>query len=173
LSALFILFGRVIRNGTAKVGVDFEDDPCIRVLKALTANLWVPVTFQFVLVGWLIYASGGIMNSPYSSVPIVMMMIGQSVYAAPSIEFEGDIKVRDVVLLLGRVGRAYRYPLLMVATLYLALMVLQENHPLVTHPAPAIEIVLTTLANLFFGMCVVIVTRRADRVVVEGVDQGS
>jgi hypothetical protein len=165
---LLALLGRATRTGTVVVVRDLDSrETRPGTLRRVLGGLWVPVTLQFVLVGWLIYASGGIANSPYSSVPVVMMLIGQSVYETPSIELGDDIKVRDLLMFVCRVARAYCYPLLMFVVLFGVLVLLQEHHPLVTRSAPSVEIVFTTLVNLFFGMCVVLVTRRVDRTFVE------
>lgn len=146
--------GSVLNTGRAAPG---------RLRRAVT-NLWIPVTLQFILAGWLIYASGGFTKSPYNSVPIVMMLIGQSVYAIPSIGFNANIKLLDVLVVLpSRLARAYCYPLSMLVLLLVVLLLLQQHHPLQSRSAPPAEMAFTALLNLFFGMCVVFVTRRADQ----------
>jgi hypothetical protein len=165
---LFALLGRVAPAGTAVVLPDLDSRQARPgVLRRAFGGLWAPVILQYMLAGWLIYASGGIANSPYSSVPVVMMLIGQSVYETSSIELGDDINVRSLLMFGCRAARAYRYPLLMIVALFAVIVLLQEHHPLVTRAAPPVEIVFTTLVSLFFGMCVLLVTRRADRTFLE------
>jgi hypothetical protein len=126
-------------------------------------NPWIPVTLQFLLAGWLIYASGGITNSPYSSVLIAMMLIGQSLYMTPSVTYDAHAKLLGAPAFMGGFARAYWYPLLMFVSLLVGLVWLQAHHPLMRRPAAAGEMFATTLLNLLVSMCVVFVTRRVDR----------
>jgi hypothetical protein len=135
-------------------------------------NVWVPVTLLFLLVGWLIYASGGIANSPYSQVPIVMMVVGQSVYDTPSVELRADAKLMNLPIFVKGVVRHYLYPIAMFALLLIGLVLLQAYHPLVTKPAPELENIFTTLLGLVVSMCVVAVTRRADQALPRGTHEG-
>jgi hypothetical protein len=132
-----------------------------RVRRALR-NLWVPVTLQFALAGWLVYASGGISNSPYNMVPIVMLLIGQSVYVTPEVDLL-DTRPRHILIYVRDFARAYCYPLAMFVLLTTAVVLLQEHHPLVTRPAPLYEHYATMLVDAFLSMLVVHATRRADQ----------
>lgn len=131
--------------------------------RAIAANLWVPVTLNFLLAGWLIYASGGILNSPYASVPIAMMLIGQSVYGVPPIDLRGRSRLPRLVVFVLAILRLYLYPLALIVTIEVALVALQRLHPLVRSPAPSAEFVISTLLILLASMCVTFVTRRADQ----------
>ncbi len=163
---LFTLFSRATRTGIPRAHTDVVLD---RVgadrgrFRSAIANLWIPVTLQFMLAGWLIYATGGIMNTPYNPVPIVMMLIGQSIYVTPPIDLAADAKLLDVLVFIWRIARAYLYPQLVFVFILVAVVLLQEHYPLVTRPAPSTEIVTTILVSLFVSMCVVFVTRRVDR----------
>ncbi|MFZ1153891.1 MAG: hypothetical protein WAN93_03190 [Solirubrobacteraceae bacterium] len=170
VDTLMLLLARVTRIGAAEGDIDALD---ARVeipgrFRSLVANLWIPVTLQFILVGWLIYASGGLTNSPYGPVLVVMMAIGQSVYHAPAIELGAEVKMRDVLIFIGRVTRLYVYPQLMFVCLLIALVLLQEHHPLVTRPTPPGEMIFTLQLCIFVSMCVVFITRRADRAMAPG-----
>jgi len=125
-------------------------------------NLWIPVTFQFAHAGWLVYASGGLAYSQYYMVPAVMMLIGQSVYTTPPVDLL-DTKPRNVLIYLGRVVRAYWYPVIMIILLFAVVVLLQEHHPLVAKPAPQYEHYFTMLIELILGIFVVHFTRRADQ----------
>jgi hypothetical protein len=162
---LFALLGRVTQAGTVKGELDSVGGvgDFTRRRRRAIGNLWIPVTLQFALAGWLIYCTGGIMNTPYNPVPIVMMLIGQSVYVTPSIDLPTDTRVRSMFMVIWRITRAYLYPQLMFASLLVAVVLLQERYPLVTHPAPPLEVVLTILVSLFVSMCVVFLTRSVDQ----------
>jgi hypothetical protein len=162
--ALLLLFATVVRapdrKGDASVGTlrGPSQGPVVQAL----GNLWIPVTFQFALAHWLIYASGGVANSPYTAVPPVMMLIGQSVYPSPLVELP-KANVRELVKFSARFARYYAYPFCMLVSMQATVVLLQERHPLVTRPALSFEIVLTTLVTVFSGYLVAHVTRRADR----------
>lgn len=126
------------------------------------SNLWIPVTFQFAHAGWLVYISGGLAYSQYYMVPAVMMLIGQSAYRTPPVDLL-DTKPRNVLIYLGRVVRAYWYPVIMVLSLYAVVVVLQEHHPLVTRSAPQYDHYLTMFVELISGVFVVHFTRRTDQ----------
>jgi hypothetical protein len=132
------------------------------------ANLWIPVTCQFWLVGWLIYASGGITNSPYAPVPVAMMIIGQSIYHVRPIQLGADAKLRDVLIFIWRVARFYGYPQMMFGSLLIALAMLHEYHPLVTKPVPIAETIFIIQLSVSIGLCVAFVVRRADRFAAPG-----
>jgi hypothetical protein len=167
LGALLLLFAAVVRAPGRPDGVELggsRGPSHGRVSRAL-GNLWIPVTFQFALAHWLIYASGGVVNSPYTAVPAVMMLIGQSVYPAPLVELP-KVNTRELVKFFGRFARYYAYPLCMLVSMQAMIVLLQERYPLVTRPAPPVEIVLTTLVAVFSGYLVAHVARRAaDRAV--------
>lgn len=132
-------------------------------LESIFTNPWVPVTFEFLLVGWLIYASGGLAGSPYGPVPIGMIIIGQNVYDVRPIAFDGDAGLRGILVFAVRVAGQYWYPLSLSVSLLLGLELLQGWHPLVVRPAPPGELAFTTLLSLFVCMCATFVTRCADR----------
>jgi hypothetical protein len=132
-------------------------------LELILTNPWVPVTLEFMLVGWLIYASGGIVNSPYGPVPIGMIIIGQNVYDVRPIVFDGAAGMRGIFIFAARVAHQYWYPLLLSVTLLLGLELLQEWRPLVQRTAPPGELAFTTLFSLFVCMCATFVTRCSDR----------
>ena len=133
-------------------------EPLTRVL----TNLWLPVTFLFLLAGWLVYASGGLGGSPFVSLPITMMIIGQSVYHLPLIELSGR-GPRALVALFWRVMLFYAYPQLLLAFIMVALVLLQIYEPTHTLPAPLAETMVATQLNLSIGMCVAFLARRFDR----------
>jgi hypothetical protein len=128
-------------------------------------NIQIPATLNFLLVGYLIYVSGGIANSPYSSVPIAMMIIGQSVYYVPPIEFGPRRKMPRLLTFFWEVVSPYAYPLLLMAFLLGSLIALQNYIPLVTKAAPAIETIFTTFLILLVSMCATFIRRRANQVV--------
>lgn len=128
-----------------------------------TTNLWVPVTFQFWLVGWLIYASGGITSSPYLPVPVAMMIIGQSVYHVRPIQLDTGARLRDVLIFLWRVACFYGYPQLMFGSLLIALAMLHEYHPLAISPAPIAETIFIMQLSVSIGLYVAFIVRRVDR----------
>jgi hypothetical protein len=162
--ALVEMLVRAARSGIAEEEVGYDGDELTGgTLRRLLTNLWTPVTLNFLLAGGLIYASGGVVNSPYSQVPIAMMLIGQSVYGVPPVELSHHPRTPRVVVFAASVARLYLYPLLIMVSLEVSLVVLQAAYPLVTTPAPTAELLLTTLISLFAGMCVTFVTRRADR----------
>jgi hypothetical protein len=133
--------------------------------RRLLTNLWVPVTGNFLVVGYLIYVSGGIANSAYSQVPIAMMLIGQSVYDVPAaIDLSSGRRVPRVLVFVWRVAVLYAYPLCLMAFLLACLLLLQRYAPLVSTPVPGVETGLTTLVMLLASMCVTFITRKADRV---------
>jgi hypothetical protein len=138
------------------------EHPDPRGLLRVLTNLWIPVTFQFALVGGLLWASGG-PYSPFVVVPSAMVFIGQSVYRVPSIELCEQPNVRDLLLFAWRVIRFYAYPQLIFASLLGVVALLQIYHPLRTRPAPIAETMLATQLTLSIGMCVVFVARRSDR----------
>lgn len=156
---------RATRRGMASEeieGAEVTEDRPGRLGRVLT-NPWVPVTLEFLLVGWLIYASGGIVNSPYGPVPIGMIIIGQNVYDVRPIVFDSEAGISGILLFAARVARQYWYPLALSVSLLLGLELLQELHPLVQKPAPPSELAFTTLSSLFVCMCATFVTRCTDR----------
>jgi hypothetical protein len=162
--ALVEMLVRAARSGiSADPAEGAREDLGAGALRRLLTNLWTPVTLNFLLAGGLIYASGGVVNSPYSQVPIAMMLIGQSVYGVPPVELSHHARAPRVVVFAASVARLYVYPLFIVLSLEVSLVVLQATHPLVTAPAPAAEVLVTMLISLFAGMCVTFVTRRADQ----------
>jgi hypothetical protein len=162
--ALLLLFAVVVRapDRRGDAGVDSFRRLSPGPMGQALGNLWIPVTFQFALAHWLIYASGGVANSPYTAVPPVMMLIGQSVYPSPLVELP-KTNARELVKFSVRFARYYAYPFCMLVSMQAAVVLLQDRHPLVTRPAPSFEIVLTTLVTVFSGYLVAHVTRRADR----------
>lgn len=162
--ALVEMLVRAARSGISQEdGHDEEGDLTAGWLRRVLTNLWTPVTLNFLLAGGLIYASGGVVNSPYSQVPIAMMLIGQSVYGVPPVELSHHPHTPRIVVFAASVARLYLYPLLIMVLLEVSLVVLQATHPLVTTPPPTVELLVTTLISLFAGMCVTFVTRRADQ----------
>jgi hypothetical protein len=155
LSALFDLLPREPRAGGAEsngtIGATSLGPG--RFQRVIT-NLWIPVTFQFLLVGWLIYASGGMANSPYDALPILVITIGQSVYEPPQVEFDGQANTRGVVRFVLRLARSYWYPLTLSVLILILLQLAQSYRPMVTRPAPPLERGLTTFLTLFITMCV-------------------
>jgi len=154
---------------TAREGVpDAQDNLIIAPVNTsrlgrVTKNLWTPVTFNFLLVGWLIYASGGISNSPYSQVPLAMILIGQSTYDVPDIRFPAHIKAMPVIYFARRIAQLYWSSLLVVGSLLTGLLLIQKYHPLVTRQASTTEFFIIMLISLFASMCITFLTRRADR----------
>jgi len=132
-------------------------------LHRLITNLWTPVTLNFWLVGWLIYATGGITKSPYSGVPLSMIIIGQSVYAVPPMELRPSGRVPRLLVFLWSVGRLYSSSLLVVVSLLVTLVLLGSYLPVERRSAPTGEILLVMLVSLFASMCVTFVTRRNDQ----------
>jgi hypothetical protein len=163
ICGLFALLARTIRPSPPGVQLDLfkaEHASPGRFRRVIT-NHWIPVTFQFCLVGWLMYASGGLV-SPYTPVIVGMMMIGQSIYPTPSIGPGGGMTVRQLLLSFWRVGCYYGYPQLLFGSVLVAVALLQEYHPLVTTLPPFAEMIFTSQLSLFISMCVVFVTRSAD-----------
>jgi hypothetical protein len=132
--------------------------PLFRIL----TNLWLPVTFQFLLVGWLVYASGGLGGSPFVSLLVTMMMIGLSVYDLPSIELSNP-GLRALLVFVWRVLRFYAYPQLLSVFIMVALVPLQIYEPTHARPAPLAETMIATQLNLSIGMCVAYLARRFDQ----------
>ncbi len=97
-----------------------------------------------------------------------MMIIGQSVYPAPSIHLGDRPTLREALVWLWRVACYYGYPQLMFGSLLVALALFQEYRPLVIKPAPVAETIFITQLSLFISICVVFVTRRADRAAAPG-----
>jgi hypothetical protein len=169
---LLRLLARAARTGVgvgggAEQGSTGEERSTSRasVARRVLTNLWVPVTLNFLMVGYLIYASGGLANSAYSQVPIAMMLIGQSVYDVPAaIELSAGCGAPRVLVFVWRVAGLYAYPLCLMAFLLACLLLLQRYAPLVSTPVPAVETGLTTLVMLLASMCVTFITRKADRV---------
>jgi hypothetical protein len=164
VKALFDLFTSAIRGGATE-----DDDPLPHARDTggrwwwrVVTNPWMPVTLSFVLAGWLTYATGGLANSPYVSVPFAMVMIGQNVYLVRPIE-RGGGGVIALARFVGHVIRLYWYPLLVLASLMLGVTMLQASRPLVTRPAPQPEVALATFVSFFLSMCVTLVTRLSDR----------
>jgi hypothetical protein len=162
-SALFYMLGRAALSGVTEVLPPSAEVGKSTCFKQIASSLWVPVTLNFGLAGWLIYASGGIINSPYAQVPIAMMIVGQGVYEVPPIRLRTDTKVPRLLIFVGGVARLYWYPLILMIGLLTTLVMLQGYLPLVTHPAPTAETVLITMLMLFASMCVTFVTRRTDQ----------
>jgi hypothetical protein len=133
-------------------------------LELLLADPWVPVTLEFLLVGWLIYASGGVIDSPYSPVPIGMVVIGQSVYDVRPIAFDAKAGLlRAIAVFAARVAGQYWYPLSLSVSLLIGLEALQQWHPIVQRTAVPGELAFTSLFSMFVCMCTTFVTRCADR----------
>ena len=162
--ALVEILVRAARSGIAKDGARAEPEGRAggRVRRLLT-NLWTPVTLNFVLAGGLVYASGGVVNSPYNQVPIAMFLIGQSIYEVPPIELRHHERIPRIVVFAATLARLYVYPLFLIVLLELSVVGLQATHPLVTTSAPPALVLVSILITLFAGMCVTFVTRRADR----------
>jgi hypothetical protein len=138
-------------------------DPAPGRLALAVTNLWIPVTFMFLLAGWLVYASGGPTNSPFVSLPVTMMIIGQSVYHLPSIDLRANPTPRDLLAFGMRVLRFYAYPQLLFGLILALLCLLQVYRPIRTDPAPIAETMIATQLNLSIGMCVAFLARRFDR----------
>jgi hypothetical protein len=118
---------------------------------------------EFWLVGWLIYATVGITTSPYSGVPLSMIIIGQSVYAIPPIQLRPSRRTPRLLVFTWGVARIYWSSLLVVVSLLGALVLLQRYLPAYRAPAPSGEILVVTLVSLVASMCVTFVTRRGDQ----------
>lgn len=169
VGVLFALLEKVTQTaGTSDDGKGVLDSAGPGRLQRAITNLWIPVTCQFWLVGWLIYASGGITSSPYIPVPVAMMIIGQSVYHVRPIQLGADAKFRDVVIFIWRVACFYGYPQLMFGSLLIALALLHEYHPLVVRPVPIAETIFIMQLSVSIGLCVAFVVRRADRSAAQG-----
>jgi hypothetical protein len=135
-----------------------------RPLRVVVAsNLWLPVTLNFASVGWLIFASGGIANSPYNQVPVAMILIGQSLYAVPPMVLTSESRTPWPIMFVSQVMRLYWSSITVVAVLLTTLLLLQRYDPMQTRAAPPVEILLVMLASLIASMGVTFVTRRADR----------
>jgi hypothetical protein len=132
------------------------------LLFRILTNLWLPVTFQFLLAGWLVHGSGGLGSSPFVSLPVTMMIIGQSVYDLPSIELS-DPGARPLAVFVWRVLRFYAYPQLLFAFIMVTLGLLQIYEPTHTRPAPLAETMIATQLNLSIGMWVAFLARRFDQ----------
>lgn len=158
------LVGWLVRvvSGDVRAKNVFATDP-VEAESQLLCNLWIPVTLNFLLAGYLIYMSGGITGSPFGQVPIAMMLIGQSVYDAPRIDLTTQARLPQPVLFLCEVARLYAYPLCLMVGLLAGLLAAQTYAPLETAPAPSLEIAATGFVVLFASMCVTFVTRRADQ----------
>jgi hypothetical protein len=130
--------------------------------RALT-NLWIPVTFMFLLAGWLVYATGGLVGSPFVSLPVTMTIIGQCVYEAPLIEYPRRPGVRALLVLFCRVLRFYAYPQLLFAAVMVTPGMLQIDGLIRAPAAPIAETMIATQLNLSIGMCVAYIARRFDR----------
>jgi hypothetical protein len=146
----------------------FDRSQGMGVIRRLTSNLWLPTTFNFFAVTWLIYASGGIASSPYFPVPLAMMAIGQSIYRAPAVTLGTGNATRRLLNFVVKMIHLYNYPLILVSSLLVLLERLQEVHPLVATPAPVPETIITTLLCMFVTMCVTFITRRADQAKARG-----
>jgi hypothetical protein len=165
LDAMLLRLARVTREGVAEDGADPLGGPDLepaRLARVLT-NLWIPVTFMFLLAGWLVYASGGPTNSPFVSLPVTMTIIGQSVYHLPAIELRANPRPRDLLAFGWHVLRFYAYPQLLFGFILVALCLLQIYRPIRTNPAPLAETMIATQLNLSIGMCVAFLARRFDR----------
>jgi hypothetical protein len=127
------------------------------------AGLRIPVTFNFWLVGWLIYASGGLTNSPYSGVPIVMVLLGQSMYDVPPITLQSRRGIPPLASFGWSVAKIYGSSLSVVISLLATLVALQHWCPRVTSAAPTGETVAMMIVSLFASVCVTFVTRKADQ----------
>lgn len=127
----------------------------------LLVDPWLPVTGQFVLAGWLIYSSGGLAHSPYAQVPLVMMAIGQSLYATPFIRLSRNARLWNVPVFLRDVLKHYFYPISLFMMVMGALFVLRTPPPV--RAAPNWEMMLTTLLGLVVSMSVVAATRWRDK----------
>lgn len=162
ISALFALLAKTIRPTPPDVpDVPEGESPSPGRFRRIITNHWIPVTFQFLLIGWLMYASGGLV-SPYTPVIVGMMMIGQSIYPTPSIGPVGKLTVRKLLLSFWRVGCYYGYPQLLFGSVLVTVALLQKYHPLVRTLPPFSEVIFTSQLSLFISMCVVFVTRSAD-----------
>jgi hypothetical protein len=165
MTRMLDLFTQAARSGISAedvASVGARKRPAGRLHRILT-NLWTPVTLNFWLVGFLIYATGGITRSPYSQVPVSMIIIGQSVYAVPPIRLRPSSRAPRPVVFILSVARLYWSSLVVVVSLLTALVLLQRYAPIVSTSAPAGEIFLVMLVSLLASMCVTFLTRRADR----------
>jgi hypothetical protein len=164
ICGLFALLAKTIRPASAGVQLDLfkiENVSPGRFRRIIT-NHWIPVTFQFWLVGWLMYASGGL-ASPYMSVILGMMIIGQSIYPPPSIGSGGRLTPRQIFLSFWRVVCYYGYPQLLFGSLLIAVALLQQYYPLVTTLPPFAETIFIGQVTLSISFYVVFVTRSSDR----------
>jgi hypothetical protein len=157
------LLPEAARTGVADAPSDGERRDARDWRTRVTSTLWTPVIFNFWLVGWLIYASGGITNSPHSGVPVAMVLVGQSVYDVPQPTFTAGSRLPRLPRFCLAVARLYWLSLLVVVTLLGCLVVAQVAHPLTTRTAPTAEVMAVMLISLFASMCVTLVTRRADQ----------
>jgi hypothetical protein len=132
-----------------------------RQLLHILTNLWLPVTFQFLLAGWLVYATGNLGGSPFVSLPLTMMIIGQNVYHLPAIELS-DRRPRALLVFVWRILGFYAYPQLLSGFIMVALVLLRIYEPTHTPPAPLAETLIATQLNLSIGMCVAYIARRFD-----------
>lgn len=126
-------------------------------------NLWIPVTSMFLLAGWLVYATGGMIGSPFVSLPVTMTIVGQCVYEVPLIEYPPRPRVRALLALFCRVLRFYAYPQLLFAAVMVTLGMLQLDGLIRAPAAPIAETMIATQLNLSIGMCVAYIARRFDR----------
>lgn len=124
-------------------------------------GLWVPYIVSMVGVGWLIYYSGGIVDSPFVAIPVVMFTLVVLLIDLPDPKSTGG-EVRST-----RMGRKPRPPIwpfvvlaIVAAVFFAAMALLNAHHPahLTSHPDDGAEIVVT-LSTATVGIVLAAVAR--------------
>jgi hypothetical protein len=126
-------------------------------------GLWVPYVVNLIGVGWLIYYSGGIVDSPFVAIPVIMFTLVVLLIDPPNSKTSPEGK-GSTAALTGREPRPPIWPFVVlgvVALVFFAAMTLLNTWApahLTSSPADGAEI-LVTLATASVGIVLAAVAR--------------
>lgn len=120
------------------------------------------VILNFIAVGWLVYRTGGAVTSPYSQIPLMMVVFGQlltDLHSEP--QAVTNIKTaRDLFRLCWYGLRAFRTTLLLGALFYAGVTTAEGLTPTHVGAPPDVTVALVTALNVFVATLVNYITRQ-------------
>lgn len=121
---------------------------------------WVAVNFA--AVGWLVYSTGGAVTSPYSQIPLMMVVFGQLLtdFKPDALALNEIERGRDLFILPWHGVRIFRTTFILGALFYIGVSVAEVLWPTHVGPTPDLTVALVTALNVFLATLVNLAARR-------------
>jgi hypothetical protein len=120
------------------------------------------VALNFAAIGWLIYRTGGAVESPYNQIPVMMLIFGQLLTGLRG-EDKRVMSVNsgsDLIRLVLRAIWAFRLTWILGLVFFAGVACATTLQPVDVGRAPGETVALVTLLNLFIGTLVNFVVRQ-------------